>query len=61
MLMKIISNVQPSVKLDDTIWYCFRVKFEIEDEIEDSFILEEWLSAKKSQKVTIRVPQKGEK
>ena len=33
----------------------------IEDEIEDSFILEEWLSAKKSQKVTIRVPQKGEK
>lgn len=33
----------------------------IEDEIEDSFILEEWLSAKKGQKVTIRVPQKGEK
>ncbi len=33
----------------------------IEDEIEDSFILEEWLSTKKSQKVTIRVPQKGEK
>ena len=33
----------------------------IEDEIEDSFILEEWLSAKKGQKVIIRVPQKGEK
>ncbi|WP_270941503.1 excinuclease ABC subunit UvrC [Romboutsia lituseburensis] len=33
----------------------------IEDEIEDSFVLEEWLSAKKGQKVTIRVPQKGEK
>lgn len=33
----------------------------IEDEIEDSYILEEWLSSKKGQKVTIRVPQKGEK
>ena len=33
----------------------------IEDDIEDSFILEEWLSAKKGQKVIIRVPQKGEK
>ena len=33
----------------------------IEDEIEDSFILEEWLSSKKGQKVNIRVPQKGEK
>lgn len=33
----------------------------VEDEIEDSFILEEWLSAKKGQKVIIRVPQKGEK
>ncbi|MGL5316623.1 MAG: excinuclease ABC subunit UvrC [Peptostreptococcaceae bacterium] len=33
----------------------------IEDEIEDSFILEEWLSSRKGQKVTIRVPQKGEK
>ena len=33
----------------------------IEDEIEDSFILSEWLSSKKGQKVTIRVPQKGEK
>ncbi|MCC0701089.1 excinuclease ABC subunit UvrC [Clostridioides sp. ZZV15-6383] len=33
----------------------------IEDEIEDSSILEEWLSYKKGQKVTIRVPQKGEK
>ncbi|AVD36886.1 excinuclease ABC subunit UvrC [Clostridioides difficile] len=33
----------------------------IEDEIEDSCILEEWLSSKKGQKVTIRVPQKGEK
>ncbi|MGL6108112.1 excinuclease ABC subunit UvrC [Romboutsia sp.] len=33
----------------------------IEDEIEDGFILEEWLSSKKGQKVTIRVPQKGEK
>ena len=32
----------------------------IEDEIEDSFILSEWLSSKKGQKVTIRVPQKGE-
>ena len=30
----------------------------IEDEIEDSFILSEWLSSKKGQKVTIRVPQK---
>lgn len=33
----------------------------IEDEIEDSFILSEWLSSKKGQKVTIRVPQNGEK
>lgn len=33
----------------------------IEEEIEDSFILSEWLSSKKGQKVTIRVPQKGEK
>ena len=33
----------------------------IEDEIEDSFILSEWLSSKKGQKVTIRVPQKGAK
>ena len=33
----------------------------IEDEIEDMSILEEWLSSKKSQKVIIRVPQKGEK
>ncbi|MGL5695187.1 MAG: excinuclease ABC subunit UvrC [Peptostreptococcaceae bacterium] len=33
----------------------------IEDEIEDSFILQEWLSSKKGQKVIIRVPQKGEK
>ena len=33
----------------------------IEDEIEDSFILSEWLSSKKGQKVTIRVPQKGDK
>lgn len=33
----------------------------IADEIEDSFILSEWLSSKKGQKVTIRVPQKGEK
>ncbi|HBF8382493.1 TPA: excinuclease ABC subunit UvrC [Clostridioides difficile] len=33
----------------------------IEDEIEDSCILEEWLSSKKGQKVTIRIPQKGEK
>ena len=33
----------------------------IEDEIEDSFILSEWLSSKKGQKVTIRVPRKGEK
>ncbi|MGL5345918.1 MAG: excinuclease ABC subunit UvrC [Peptostreptococcaceae bacterium] len=33
----------------------------IEDEIEDSFILEEWLSNKKGQRVNIRVPQKGEK
>ena len=33
----------------------------IEDEIEDRFILSEWLSSKKGQKVTIRVPQKGEK
>lgn len=33
----------------------------IEEEREDSFILSEWLSSKKGQKVTIRVPQKGEK
>ncbi len=33
----------------------------IEDDIEDSFILEEWLSSKKGQKVIIKVPQKGEK
>ncbi|CEQ13347.1 excinuclease ABC subunit C [[Clostridium] sordellii] len=33
----------------------------IESDIEDSFILEEWLSDKKGQKVSIRVPQKGEK
>ena len=33
----------------------------IEDEIEDSFILEEWLTSKKGHKVTIRVPQKGER
>ena len=33
----------------------------IEDEIEDMAILEEWLSSKKSKKVIIRVPQKGEK
>jgi excinuclease ABC subunit C len=33
----------------------------IEDEVEDSFVLEEWLSAKKEQKVFIKVPQKGEK
>lgn len=33
----------------------------IEDEIEDSFVLEQWLSSKKGQKVNIRVPQKGEK
>jgi len=33
----------------------------IEEEIEDSFILEQWLSSKKGKKVSIRVPQKGEK
>ncbi|MGL5753782.1 MAG: excinuclease ABC subunit UvrC [Paraclostridium sp.] len=33
----------------------------IEDEVEDSFILQEWLSEKKGQKVLIKVPQKGEK
>lgn len=33
----------------------------IEDDVEDSFILEEWLSAKKGQKVSIKIPQKGEK
>ena len=33
----------------------------IEDEVEDSFVLEEWLSSKKGQKVIIKVPQKGEK
>lgn len=33
----------------------------IEYEIEDNFILEEWLSSKKGQKVWIKVPQKGEK
>ena len=33
----------------------------IEDEIEDSFVIEKWLTDKKGQKVEIRVPQKGEK
>ncbi|MDM8127227.1 excinuclease ABC subunit UvrC [Paraclostridium benzoelyticum] len=33
----------------------------IEDEIEDSFVLEEWLTDKKGQKVNIKVPQKGDK
>lgn len=33
----------------------------IEYEIEDNFILEEWMSSKKGQKVSIKVPQKGEK
>ena len=33
----------------------------IEDDVEDSFVLEEWLSAKKGQKVSIKIPQKGEK
>ncbi|WP_122638896.1 excinuclease ABC subunit UvrC [Romboutsia sp. Marseille-P6047] len=33
----------------------------IEDEIEDNFILEEWLSSKRGSKVSIRIPQKGEK
>ena len=33
----------------------------IEDKVEDSFVLEEWLSSKKGQKVIIKVPQKGEK
>ena len=33
----------------------------IEDEIEDRYILEQWLSDKKGNKVTITIPQKGEK
>lgn len=33
----------------------------IEDEVEDSFVLEEWLTDKKGQKVNIKVPQKGDK
>ncbi|WP_250674780.1 excinuclease ABC subunit UvrC [Paraclostridium ghonii] len=33
----------------------------IEDEIEDSFVLQAWLCDKKGQKVNIKVPQKGEK
>lgn len=33
----------------------------IEDEIEDSFVLAEWLTDKKGQKVNIKVPQKGDK
>ena len=33
----------------------------IDEEIEDNYILEEWLSDKRGNKVTIRVPQKGEK
>lgn len=33
----------------------------IEGEIEDSFVLEEWLTDKKGQKVNIKVPQKGDK
>lgn len=31
----------------------------VEDEIEDSFIIEEFLTSKKGQKVNIRIPQKG--
>ncbi|GAA0703705.1 excinuclease ABC subunit UvrC [Paraclostridium ghonii] len=33
----------------------------IEDEIEDSFVLQQWLCDKKGQKVNIKVPQKGDK
>ena len=33
----------------------------IEDEVEDSFVLEEWLSNKKGQRVSLKVPHKGEK
>ncbi|MGM9532297.1 excinuclease ABC subunit UvrC, partial [Intestinibacter sp.] len=33
----------------------------IDEEIEDNYILEEWLSHKKGSKVTIKIPQKGEK
>lgn len=33
----------------------------IDEDIEDDYILEQWLSDKKGSKVTIRVPQKGEK
>ncbi|MGL4797393.1 MAG: excinuclease ABC subunit UvrC [Paraclostridium sp.] len=33
----------------------------IEDEVEDIFILEEWLSSKKGQRVNIKIPQKGDK
>jgi Nuclease subunit of the excinuclease complex len=33
----------------------------IECEIEDQVVLEEWLSNIKGQKVSIRVPQKGDK
>lgn len=33
----------------------------IDEEIEDHYILQEWLSHKKGSKVTIKIPQKGEK
>ena len=33
----------------------------IDEEIEDNYILEEWLSHKRGSKVTIKIPQKGEK
>lgn len=33
----------------------------IEDSIEDQFLIEEWLSEKKKKRVTIRIPQRGEK
>ena len=33
----------------------------IDEELEDRYILEQWLSDKKGSKVTITIPQKGEK
>jgi excinuclease ABC subunit C len=33
----------------------------IEDEVEDQVVIEKWLESKKGQKVSIKVPQKGEK
>ena len=33
----------------------------IEDEVEDQIVIEKWLESKKGQKVSIKIPQKGDK